>query len=269
MRGRRPGAGGFTLIEVVVVIAVVSILAAMAVPYAVRIVDQSRGEATKKEMEDLYGAITGDPRVPTAGFVGDVGRLPANITELNTRTAGPSPPPQGPAGGGFLGVKVGWYGPYVNAGFDPAGYLGDAWGTAYRYGVAPDGAGQIRSAGPDRAFGSADDLVYPPSAVIPTGRLLVNLHVWDTTAGLYRLNPAPAQVTAMGVTFYHSSNGSQANVSATLPLAPPYSINGYHAGLHAVTGTCTLVGSPVAAAGQAVVYVPGNNQQAQVSLYLR
>ena len=166
-------------------------------------------------------------------------------------------------------MKVGWYGPYVNVGFDPVGYLSDAWGTAYRYGVAPDGAGQIRSAGPDRVFLSADDLVHPPGAVVSAGRLLVNLHVWDATAGLYRLNPAPAQVTAMGVTFYYSNNGSQASVSATIPVAPPYSFNGFHAGLHAVTGTCTLVGSPGAATGQAVVYVPGNNQQAQVNLYLR
>ena len=253
-------------------IAVVSILASMAVPYAVKIIDQSREEATKKEMEGLYNAITGDPKIPTAGFVGDVGRLPANITELNSRTAGPLPnPPQGAPGGGLLGVKIGWYGPYVNAGFDQVGYTSDAWGTAYRYGVAPDLAGQIRSAGPDRSFvTAADDLVYPPYQVIPTGRLVVNLYVWDNTAGSYRPNPGAAQVTTMGVTFYYSVNGNQTPVPRTVPLfVPPYSFNGYHAGLHAVTGTCQLAGSPAAATGQAVVYVPGNDQQAQVNLYLR
>jgi hypothetical protein len=168
-------------------------------------------------------------------------------------------------------VKVGWYGPYVNSGFDAQGYQNDAWGTPYAYGNP--GAGQIRSAGPDRTIGNADDLIYPPAAVNFTGRLLVNLYVWDNAAGQYLLNPQPAafpQMTAT-VTYYYSNNGSQATAAVVLPpgAGPPYSFNGFHAGMHAVTGTCRLsLASPVVS-GQAVAYVPGNNQQAQLSLYLR
>ena len=264
--------GGFTLIEVIIAIAILSILASMAVPYAAKLIDKSREESTRREMEELYNSILGDPRIPTSGFAGDVGRLPASINQLNVRTSPPLPaPPQGGAGGGFLGVKIGWYGPYVNTGFDPQGHLNDAWGTAYAYGNP--GAGQIRSAGPDRVMGSADDLIYPPNAVTLTGRLLVNLYVWDNTTGQYLLNPQPAafpQMTATA-TFYYSNNGNQATASVVLPPAvgPPYSFNGFHAGMHAVTGICRLNLAGPVVSGQAVAYVPGNNQQAQLSLYLR
>jgi prepilin-type N-terminal cleavage/methylation domain-containing protein len=44
---RRAGTRGFTLIEVIVVIAVVSILASMAVPYVVKVIDQAREESTR------------------------------------------------------------------------------------------------------------------------------------------------------------------------------------------------------------------------------
>ena len=256
--------GGFTLIEVIIAIAILSILASMAVPYAAKLIDKSREESTRKEMEELYNTILGDPKVPTGGTVGDMGRLPNSITELNVQGAQPL------GSTGLLGVKFGWFGPYVNTGFDPQGYLNDAWGTPYAYGNP--GAGQIRSAGPDRVMGNADDLIYPPNAVTFTGRLLVNLYVWDNTAGQYRQNPTPAQVTGMGVTYFYSNNGNQTSVSITVPptgVGPPYSFNGYHAGFHAVTATCQLTGSPTVTTGQATVYVPGNNQQAQLGLYLR
>ncbi len=270
----RPSSRGFTLIEVIIAIAVISILASMAVPYAAKIIDQSRTEATRKEMEELHRAIVGDPATGSAGFVGDIGRLPARLGELNTRTTPPGPfPPQGLPAGGFLGVKVGWYGPYINTGFDAQGYLNDAWGTPYDYNFP--GAGQIRSRGPDRQAGTppsyGDDIIYPRvGAVTVTGRLVVNLFVWDNTAGAFVPNPSPGAYPGMtaAVTFYYANNGTQTTATAGTPAAPPYAFNSFHSGYHAVSATCTLPPRP-AVSGQAVAYVPGNNQQAQLNLYLR
>jgi general secretion pathway protein G len=266
MRGRGPGAAGFTLIEVIVVIAVISILAAMAVPYAVKILDQSREEATKKQMEEIHRAIMGDPKGPTAGYLGDRGVLPANLSMLNTPwTPGPTT--------GTLGVKYGWYGPYVKIGYSAGAYLVDGWGTPLVYNSP--GAGQITSYGPNRALGGGDDIVYPSSTVVPTGRLLVNLYVWrtDNTTSQYVLNPQPGSFAGMAVNVQmnYSNNGTPAGLSAGIPpgpAGPPYTLGPTHAGFHEVSATCTLPPNP-AVSGRAVVYVPENNQQAQVNLYLR
>jgi len=263
MRGRQ----GFTLLEVVIAIAVISILASIAVPYAAQIINQSREGNTRKEMEELYGAIMGNPSVSTPGFVGDMGRLPANLTQLNVQAVQPG------GTNGTLGVRFGWFGPYINTGFDVNGYLNDPWGTPYAYGNP--GAGQIRSAGKDRAIGTADDIIYPPNPANYRGSLLVNLYVWytDNTASQFVLNPQPASFPGMTatVTFNYSNNGVQAPANAGTPAAPPYRFGipvGFHAGFHAVTAVCTIPPNPQVT-GQAIVYVPGNNQQAQLNLYLR
>jgi type II secretory pathway pseudopilin PulG len=262
---------------VIVVIAVISILAAMAVPYAVKIIDQSREEATKKEMEEIHRAIMGDPKVPTAGYLGDMGALPATLVPLNT---------QGTQAGrttGTLGVKYGWSGPYVNAGFDAAGVLTDGWGTNYAWNNPA--AGQIRSAGPDRAMNTADDLIYPPYAVVPVGQLQVNLYVWrtDNTTSQYVLNPQPVSFPGMAVNvqMFYSVNGVRSAVplSAGIPpgpagppylfsTPPPYNPPRTHMGFHEVIATCTLPPN-LQVGGQAVVNIPENNQQTQVNLYLR
>jgi general secretion pathway protein G len=281
LRGVSRGSSlGFTLIEVIVVIAVLSILASMAVPLAAKVIDQSRTEATRKQMEEIHKLIVGDPALGTAGFVGDMGRLPQGprfLDQLNTQLPGQ---PNGFLGS--LGVKMGWWGRYVNSGFDPNAYKNDAWGTPYAYGNP--GAGQITSYGPDHNPLGGDDITYPPNPVIIDGKLLVNLYVWDSTATAYVPNPQPAAYPGMTATvsFYYSNNGAQVIATAATPAVPPYRFGSTGlgevscgvggrpctAGLHAVSATCTLPPRP-AVAGQAVVFVPGNNQQATLNLYLR
>jgi len=260
---RRPSPGltpsvslGFSLIEVIVVIAVLSILASMAVPLAAKVIDQSRTEATRKQMEEIHKLIVGDPALGTAGFVGDMGRLPQAprfLDQLNTQLPGQPGQFVNPT----LGVRIGWWGPYVNSGFSQGAYLNDAWGTPYDYGTLVPG--QIRSAGPDRNMATvADNIVYPSYPVVIAGKLHVSLYLWNGTAyAQYQ----PADCPSMTVSFYFSNNGTQNSVP--LP-GPPYSIVS-HSGLHAVKATCTTP----AATGEAVVLVPGNNQAAALNLYLR
>lgn len=276
MRPRRPRAGGFTLIEVIVVIAVVSILAAMAVPYAVKFLDQAREETTRKQILEMNRVILGDPNGPTAGYLGDMGRLPSTLSRLITQV------PQPGRTYGTLGVKYGWDGPYVNVGFSPTTYLVDGWGTGLLYNAA---TGQVTSNGPNRVPGGGDDIAYPPYPVVPTGQLLVNLYVWrtDNTTSQYVLNPQPGSFSGMqmDVRMYYSGNGAEAfKAYAGTPPAtgPPYVFSpilpapatplSTHSGFHAVTATCTLPPNPQVR-GQAVTYLHGNNQQTVLNLYLR
>jgi prepilin-type N-terminal cleavage/methylation domain-containing protein len=260
---RAGGAGGFTLIEVIVVIAVVAILASMAVPYAVKFIDQGRVESTRRQLEEIHRAIVGDPTVPTAGYVGDMGSLPGTLGQLNTAGT--------PLSYGTLRVKHGWDGPYVRIGYSPTAYLYDGWGRSLAYNAS---TGQVTSGGPSTAT-TADDIVYPASPVAVNGSIFVNLHVWrtDNTASQYVLNPQPGSFPGMQATVqaYYSLNGVRTALSAGIPpgpAGPPYSLSPLHAGFHEVFATCTLP-PDAQVSGQAVVYVPGNNKQTQVNLYLR
>ncbi len=281
------GQSGFTLVEIVVVIAVISILASMAVPFASKMLDSARETSTRQRMQDINKAIVGDPATGTYGFVGDMGRLPTGtattaLTQLNTRAAQPA------SVAGQLGVLIGWNGPYVTSGFDAAGVMNDGWGRPLRYGPAPTAlavvpdtgnypallAGQIYSVGADRVAGSADDILFLPAPSAPVninGRLLVNVFAWDCTVAQFVSNPKVATYPGIvaSVTVYYANNGAQGNLVLSAPAAsPPYQFGPMPAGMHAVVGACTLPGR-TATSGQAIIAVPSNNQQTVLNLYLR
>lgn len=111
---------GFTLMELVVVIIIMGILAAVATTRFSSKLETAKHEATLSEMKALAHAITGDPGLYTFGartdfgYVGDVGSLPPNLTAL------------------IINPGYGtWAGPYIGGDYAAADALNDAWSVAY------------------------------------------------------------------------------------------------------------------------------------------
>lgn len=116
---------GFTLIEVLLVIIVIGILAAVAFRSMDVVLDNSRWDATTQEMERLSWAIAGNPDLfangvrSDFGYVGDVGSLPPNLDALVTNPGG----------------YATWRGPYIRNDFNqnPNDFKTDGWGNLYTY----------------------------------------------------------------------------------------------------------------------------------------
>ncbi|MCB7128695.1 MAG: prepilin-type N-terminal cleavage/methylation domain-containing protein [Candidatus Brocadiales bacterium] len=212
----------FTLLEIVVVLAIVALLAGTLIPLSFQFMDARREKATRQEIETIFEGIFGNPEKGSFGYVGDIGALPGSLDDLLTKPGGVSD---------FAhhtnDVGYGWRGPYIDTVYSD---IKDGWGNAYDLGVVK--TGQIRSAGPGGDFSTTDDnIVFPfvdaaSGAVETDGTLLVTAFVNDI--------PNPSGTT---VTVYFATNGTE----DVTPLSDSTPSDGFkfstHQGIHAVKVT--------------------------------
>jgi len=158
---------GFTLLELVVIIAVIGILAAAVAPTVVNQILDTRVSATQDEAQGLHEAMVGAPTSDGTrfGFVGDIGRLPSSLSELASPGGLPSY-----STSHIRSIGMGWRGPYINSGTSSTDYQRDAFGRNYVL-----NSGQVRSYGPDGIANNSDDIVYPPSAPVVTGTVAITV----------------------------------------------------------------------------------------------
>ena len=210
-------APGFSLIEVVVALTLLSLAAGAMAPVALRQISGSRQKATLDKMQRIVTGLIGDPTLGDHGYIGDNGRLPDNLADLNARGT------QTPyAIDATYGIGAGYNGPYVpQAGPVGAPFI-DSWNSPFGY---ANTSAQITSAGPDRTPGTADDLIYPDADPVLTGTMNVRVEGIPNDGGPVELLGA----AEVDVFFSAVVNGTR--VEAQIPDSDPLFANNLPPGL--------------------------------------
>jgi general secretion pathway protein G len=105
---RRRDDGGFTLLEMLVVLAIMGLLAAIIAPQVLKYLGTSRSQTAKVQIQNIDAALQ--------LYRLDVGRFPTQEEGLQALVTAPSTAP-------------GWNGPYLQK----TQALNDPWGTPYIY----------------------------------------------------------------------------------------------------------------------------------------
>ncbi len=137
---RKAGEEGYTLMEMLVVIGVIALIAAVLTPSILGNMQRARSKTAQMQVQTIAGALE--------TFRADVGRYPTSEESLSVLLAAPS-------------SVEGWTGPYLK----DSKYLQDPWGHSVIYTLNSDGQGfTVRSNGSDGVeggTGAARDLIAP------------------------------------------------------------------------------------------------------------
>lgn len=132
-RSRSRGEGGFTLLELLVVLAIMGLLAAIVAPQVLKYLGSSRTQTAKVQIQNISAAAE--------LFKLDVGRYPTQEEGLAALVTGPA-------------TAAGWNGPYLQK----STALQDPWGQPYLWRVpGQHGDVDIYTLGSDKAEGGTGE----------------------------------------------------------------------------------------------------------------
>lgn len=131
---RRSGERGFTLMEMLVVLVVIGLIAAVAIPQIMGLLGSAKGKAAKIQLETLSHSLS--------FYQIDVGEYPTTAQGLKALWQAPGP-------------VAGWSGPYVRR----EKQLLDPWGRPFLYRApATKGPYELHTLGADgKEGGSGED----------------------------------------------------------------------------------------------------------------
>ena len=207
---------GFTLLELVVVMAILALLAGIAIRSFDGLDQQARFDATRRSMQNIDDAILATSReadgsLSITGFIADVGRLPqafgadpnSQLAELwsNPRNLAPFVVQTSPSDPQVL-IACGWRGNYLRLGVGQS-TLQDGWGNAFdllKSDLATavgngDAIAAIRSRGADGMIDTGPTTGYnaditlmlggagSPTSLGGTATISGNVYQFDATTG--------------------------------------------------------------------------------------
>jgi general secretion pathway protein G len=130
---RRRGDAGFTLLELLVVLAILGLLAAIVAPQVLKYLGTSRSQVAKVQIENISASLD--------HFEVDVGRYPTPEEGLDALIKAPANAPN-------------WNGPYLKQ----ASGLTDPWGQKYAYAnPGKHGEVDVYTLGSDHADGGTGE----------------------------------------------------------------------------------------------------------------